>query len=175
MAVRYAVALDVHAAHRGGVEQHVDKVVVQQVDLIDVQHTAVRARQQTRRERVLTVAQHPLQIQRPDHPVLCGADRQLDKRRIRVDRGKHPGKATHRRRLRGALLAADQHAADLGPHRAEHQCQPQHVVTDDGAERIARRHDCSLPPRSIGTCGIPSSRNSSPSRTKPCLEYMSSR
>ena len=144
VAVRDAVALDVHPAHRRGVEQHVDKVVVQQVDLVDVQHAAVRARQQARRERVLTVAQHPLQIQRADHPVLGGADRQLDQRRIRIDRGKHPRKATHRRRLRRALLAADQHAADLGPHRAQHQCQPQPVVTDDGAERIARRHDCSV-------------------------------
>ena len=48
VAVRNAVAFDVHPAHRRGVEQHVDKVVVQQVDLIDVQHAAVRAGQQTR-------------------------------------------------------------------------------------------------------------------------------
>ena len=89
VAVRDAVAFDVHPAHRGGVEQHVDEVVVQQVDLVDVQHAAVRARQQTRREGVLAVAQHALQIQRADHPVLGGADGQLDERRIRVDRGKH--------------------------------------------------------------------------------------
>ena len=78
VAVRDAVALDVHPAHRRGVEQHVDQMVVQQVDLVDVQHAAVRARQQSRRERVLAVAQHPLQVQRSDHAVLGGADRQFD-------------------------------------------------------------------------------------------------
>ena len=35
---RDALALDVRAAHRGGVEQQVDQVVVQQVDLVDVEH-----------------------------------------------------------------------------------------------------------------------------------------
>ena len=48
VAVRDAVALDVRAAHRGGVEQHVDQVVVQQVDLVDVEHAAVGAGQQSR-------------------------------------------------------------------------------------------------------------------------------
>ena len=58
-----AVAFDVHPPHRGGVEQHVDQMIVQQVDLVDVEHAAVRAGQQARRKRVLTVAQHPLQVQ----------------------------------------------------------------------------------------------------------------
>ena len=48
VAVRDAVAFDVHPAHRRGVEQHVDEVVVQEVDLVDVQHAAVRAGQQAR-------------------------------------------------------------------------------------------------------------------------------
>ena len=48
VAVRDTVAFDVHPAHRGGVEQHVDQVVVQQVDLVDVQHATVRAGQQPR-------------------------------------------------------------------------------------------------------------------------------
>ena len=85
MAVRDAVAFDVDPAHRRGVEQHVDQVVVQEVDLVDVQHAAVRAGQQARREGVLTVAQHTLQVQRADHPVLGGADGQLDERRLLVD------------------------------------------------------------------------------------------
>ena len=83
VAVRDAVAFDVHPAHRGGVEQHVDQVVVQQVDLVDVQHAAVCAGQQSRREGVLTVAQHTLQVQRADHAVLGGADGQLDQRPTR--------------------------------------------------------------------------------------------
>ena len=71
--MRDAVAFDVHPSHRGGVEQHVDQMIVQQVDLVDVEHAAVRAGQQSRRKRVLAIAQHPLQVQRPDHPVLGGA------------------------------------------------------------------------------------------------------
>ena len=137
VAVRDAVALDVHPAHRRGVEQHVDQVIVQQVDLVDVEHAAVGARQQAGRERVLAVAQHPLQIQRSDHAVLGGADGQLDQSGVAVDRGQHGRKAAHGRRLRGALLAADQHAADLGSHRAQHQRQPQPVLSDQRAERIS--------------------------------------
>ena len=76
--MRDAVALDVHTAHRGGVEDHIDQVVVQQVHLVDVQHAAVCAGQQARRERMLAVAQHFLQVQRADHPVLRRADRQFD-------------------------------------------------------------------------------------------------
>ncbi len=85
MAVRDAVAFDVDPAHRRGVEQHVDQMVVQEVDLVDVQHAAVRTGQQPRREGVLAVAQHTLQVQRADHPVLGGADGQLDERRLLVD------------------------------------------------------------------------------------------
>ena len=130
VAVRDAVALDVHPAHRRGVEQHVDQVVVQQVDLVDVQHAAVRARQQPRRERVLAVAQHPLQVQRSDHAVLGGADRQLDQsgvaRRRRPARA--PGRAppstsrcpsrrgSARRRSRAAPRTAPAPAA-AGPAR----------------------------------------------------------
>ena len=48
VAVRDTVAFHVHPAHRGRVEQHVDQVVVQEVDLVDVEDAAVCARQQTR-------------------------------------------------------------------------------------------------------------------------------
>ncbi len=63
MAVRDSVSLDVHPSHRGGVEKHIDEMVVQQIDLVDVEHAAVRAGQQTGRERVLAVTQHLLQVQ----------------------------------------------------------------------------------------------------------------
>lgn len=65
MTVRDPVAFDVHPAHGGGVEQDVDEVVVQQVDLVDVENTAVCTGQQARREGVLTVAQHLLQVEEP--------------------------------------------------------------------------------------------------------------
>ena len=61
--MRDPVAFDVHPTHGRSVEQNVDQMVGQQIDLVDVKHTAVRAAQQTRRERVLTVAEHLLQIQ----------------------------------------------------------------------------------------------------------------
>ena len=48
---RHPVALDVRPAHRGGVEQQVDEVVVQQVDLVDVQHPAVGVGEQARARR----------------------------------------------------------------------------------------------------------------------------
>ena len=81
VAVRDPVAFDVHPTHRRGVEQHVDEVVVQKIDFVDIEHTAVRAGQQARREGVLAVAQYALQVQRADHPVLGRADGQLDQRR----------------------------------------------------------------------------------------------
>jgi hypothetical protein len=80
MAVRDPVAFDVHPAHRRGVEQHVHQMVVQQVHLVDVQHAAVGAGQESGREGVFAVAQHLLQIQRSDDAVLGGADGQLDQR-----------------------------------------------------------------------------------------------
>lgn len=72
-----AVAFDVYASHGGGVEQDVNQVIMQQIDLVDVEHAAVGASQQSRRERVLAVAHHPLQIQRANHPVFGGPQRQL--------------------------------------------------------------------------------------------------
>ena len=146
--MRDAVALDVHPAHRRGVEQHVDQMVVQQVDLVDVEHAAVRAGQQAGRERMLAVAQHLLQVQRSDHAVLGGADRQLDEpRAVRRHRVQHRGQRAHRRRLGGALLPADQHPADLRAHRAQHQRQPQPVLADDRAERVAGVQRSTAPPR----------------------------
>ena len=89
---------------------------------------------------MLAVAQHLLQIKRADHAVLGCADGQFDEAGITVDGGQHGRKATHGRRLRGALLAADQHAADLGPHRAQHQREAQLVLSDERAERVGGRH-----------------------------------
>lgn len=75
--MRDAVAFDVHPAHRGGVEQHVHQMVVQQVHLVDVEHAVVSGGQQAGTEGLLAVTQHPFQIERADHAVLGGADRQF--------------------------------------------------------------------------------------------------
>lgn len=179
MTVRDPVAFDVHPAHGGGVEQDVDEVVVQQVDLVDVENTAVCTGQQARREGVLTVAQHLLQVEGADHPVLGRPDRQLHQVTATGGlkrHGQHLRQPADRGRLRGALLAADQYSADVGPHCAQHQRQPKAVVPDQRTERVADvdtvgdGHGFT-----IDTCGMPSSRNSSPARTNPCLPYISTR
>ena len=64
-----------NAAHRRGVEQHIDEVVVQEVHLVDVQNTAVGRGEQTRLKGPLTVPKHLLQIEGTDDAVLGCADR----------------------------------------------------------------------------------------------------
>ena len=78
---RHAVPLDVRAAHRGRVQQQVDQVVGQQVDLVDVERAAVRRGEQARLVRLHPVGERALDVEGADHPVLGGADRQLDQRR----------------------------------------------------------------------------------------------
>ncbi len=165
---RHPVPLDVRAAHRRGVQQQVDQVVVQQVDLVDVEHAAVRLGQQPGLVGAHPLGQRPLQVERPDQPVLGGPDRQLDEPgrpvvgragrvrpvragRVRVgrraaepaaghhvQRGQQRGQRAHGRRLGGALLAAHQHPADPGVHGVQQQREPQVVVPDHGGEREPR-------------------------------------
>ena len=73
--MRNSIPLNMHPPHCGRIQQNVHEMVVQEIDLVDVQHPAVRTRKQTRGERMLTVTQYFLQVQGPDHPVLGGADR----------------------------------------------------------------------------------------------------
>ena len=75
---RDAVALDGGAAHRGGVEEQVDEVVVEEVDLVDVEDAAVRAGQQAGLVLGDAVGEHLGQVQRAEHAVLGGADGELD-------------------------------------------------------------------------------------------------
>ena len=136
------VALDVRTAHRGGVEQQVDEVVVQQVDLVDVEHAAVRVGEEPGLVGPHALGQRPLQVQRADQPVLGGADGQLDqpggrarppgaascgpsgqcgsgaagsqekRQPATTDRGQQRGERAHRGGLGRALLPAHQHPAD---------------------------------------------------------------
>ena len=141
---RHALALDVRAAHRGGVQQQVDQVVVQQVDLVDVQHAAVRGGQQAGLVGAHALGQRALQVAasrrsrssvaptgsstsragraigrrpvgvRPVRAVGSGAagSQREPAARHDVHRRQQRGQRAHRGRLRGALLAADQHPAD---------------------------------------------------------------
>ena len=77
MADRDALALHVVDAQRGRVEQQVDQVVVEQVDLVDVEHPAVRRGQQAGLEGGRARGQHALDVERAGQPVLGGAHREL--------------------------------------------------------------------------------------------------
>jgi hypothetical protein len=165
-----ALTFDVRGAHRGGVQQQVDQVVVEEVDLVDVEDPAVRVGQQARLEGLHTLREGPLDVQRTDEAVLGGADGQFDHARgpglerprlVRpvgaagvggagvagepaagddVQRGHERRKGPHRRRLGGALLAAHQHTADGRGHRVQQQREPQVVLADDGRERKGGGH-----------------------------------
>lgn len=75
---RHPVAFDVRPTHRGGVQQQVHQMVRQQVDLVDVEHPAMGGGEQPRLVRLDPVGEGTLQVEGADHPVLGGADRQLD-------------------------------------------------------------------------------------------------
>ena len=76
---RDALPLDRRDPGRGGVQQHVDQVVGQQVDLVDVQDAAVGHGQQARHERLGggRPGQHPGHVQAPGDPVVGRAERQF--------------------------------------------------------------------------------------------------
>ncbi len=114
------VALDVRPAHRRGVEQQVDEVVVQEVDLVDVEHAAVRVGEQPRLVGPHPLRERPLQVERPDQPVLRGSHGQLDE-----PRGAGLGPAAARVRAVGAprvgvgRVAAEAAAGDDGERREQ--------------------------------------------------------
>ena len=159
------VPLDGRAAHGGCVQQQVDEVVVEQVDLVDVEDPAVGTGEQPGLVLRPALGKHPFQVQRAEHPVLGGPDRQLDQPhgaglglRVRperaveragvrvvgidgepvagedVDRWQHRGQRPDHGGLRGALLAADQHPADVGRDRGQDQGERHVVGTDYGTE-----------------------------------------
>lgn len=72
------VAFDDRFALGGRVEQHVDEVIAEQVDLVDVEDPAVGAGEQAGLEHGVAVAQRPFEVEGADDPVDGRADRQLD-------------------------------------------------------------------------------------------------
>ncbi|SKZ48409.1 Uncharacterised protein [Mycobacteroides abscessus subsp. abscessus] len=172
-------------------------MVGEEIDLVDVEHSPVGTGKQPGREHRLAVAQYGRQIQRPDDAVLGGADREFDdsaRGRLvaavcRVLVSDQWSESADDGRFGRALLAADQHTADARRHRAQDQRQLQPLLPHHGAERIPRRSGAhrsrdSVPTahervllagRIIETCGMPSSRYSSLSTTKPNFAYMSMR
>ena len=163
---RHPVALDGVAAHGSGVEEQVDEMVVQEVDLVDIEQTTVRLGEQPRLESRFTVTEGLAEVEGADDAILGGTHREFDQaswagRRCGVgvwpvgavgggrpwvaaeatsvdDRlaGQDLGQSAHHRGLRGALLAAHEHAADLGGDRGEDEGEGHLVGTDDGGEGV---------------------------------------
>ena len=162
----HAFALDVGRAERRGVQEQVDQVVVQQVDLVDVEHAAVRAGEQSGLIRRDARGQRLLEVERADEAVLARTDRQLHepsrtaggggigvrtvgalrvgRRRVagepaaRDDRHgrQQGGQSTDDGGLGRALLAAHEDAADGRRHGVDDQSQAQVVEADDGREGV---------------------------------------
>ena len=80
MAHAQPLALDHVLAGGGDVEQQIDQMILQQIHLVDVQKAAIGAGQQAGLERLDASRQRPLEIERADHAVLGGAERQVDHR-----------------------------------------------------------------------------------------------
>ena len=90
MTDREPFALDAMPAAGRGVEQDVDKMVGQQIDLIDIENTTVGRREQTRLKGTFA-AQGFLQMQGAEQPIFGGAQRQLDEREGPEDDGRIGG------------------------------------------------------------------------------------
>ena len=109
MGDRHALALDDVDPERRGVEQHVDEVVVEQVDLVDVEDPAVRLGEQARLERLLALAQRLRDVDRPRDPVLGRVERQVDDPPLPGDdrQARTRGTALPARRTRLRRVAAE--------------------------------------------------------------------
>ncbi len=170
VAHRQALALDRVVPHGRHIEQHVDQVVGQQVDLVDIQQATVRRGQQARLECLAAVLERALDVEVAEHAVFGGAQRQVDEghrragvrggagaaglafgqRRVRCavegaaghprDGRQHVGQAARGGALGGALVAADQHAAQGRVDRAQQQGALELFLADDGAEWVGVHH-----------------------------------
>ena len=89
---RDALALHGIPAHRGCVEKHIDDVVVEQIDLVDVEDAAVGVGEEPRLEATLAELDRRLRVDGPDHSILGRVDRQFDHPRApALDGVSHPG------------------------------------------------------------------------------------
>ncbi len=77
-----AQPLPLHQVDPAGrhVEQQVHEVVLQQVHLVDIEKPAMRPGQDPRLEVLLPPGERPLQVERANHPVLRGAEREVHHR-----------------------------------------------------------------------------------------------
>ncbi|CAM3378446.1 hypothetical protein DEDE109153_14135 [Deinococcus deserti] len=132
-----AVALHPVNAHGRGVQQDVDQMVGKQVDLIDIQHAAVGCGDQAAPEPGLT-AQCGVQVQAAHHPVLTGAQGQVDKRRrlAVLTCGQQRRQAARGSAFRCAAVAPDQDATEFRSHRQQRERQQQFGLMRHRTQRV---------------------------------------
>ncbi len=124
---RDALALDRVPPHRRSVEEHVDDVVVEQIDLVDVEDAAVCVGEEPRLEVTLAELDRRLGVDGADHPILGCVDRQFDHARAAVlDRASDPGLgagatvvAPRRRGVRITSIPASDDHVDIGKQPGE--------------------------------------------------------
>lgn len=157
---RQPLALDQVLARLRDIEEQVDQMVLEQIDLVDIQVSAMRAGEQPRLERLLATPQCAFEIERAEHPVLGRAQRQVDKRHRHLGGlaraalvgaairflGRAivaaPGNRHHRRQQRGqrpcggglagAAIAEHHNPANARIDRADQQGTLHFVLADDG-------------------------------------------
>ena len=117
------------------VDDEVDEVVVEEVDLVDVEHPAVDLAQQTRLEHRPARRQGGLQVESSDEAILGGAQGQrphhLTRQQFR--------QTTDHRRLGRSLLTTEDDPANTGVDRAQQQGKFRLVLSDDGGERVGHQ------------------------------------
>ena len=72
-----ALTLDDVDAHSGAVEQQVDHMVVEQIDLVDIEHAAIGRSQHAGFEVALATLDGLFDVQRADHAVFRRTDREV--------------------------------------------------------------------------------------------------
>ncbi|MCY1181400.1 hypothetical protein D9M73_219010 [compost metagenome] len=129
--MRDTVTLDAVCAAGSHVKQQIDQGVGQQVDLIDIQHTAVGLGQHARGKLRLALPQRGIQVEGADQPLFTGAQWQGDERAF----AKQVGQATGQGALGHATRPFDQHTTDPGVDGGQAQGQLQIVGADHGRQR----------------------------------------
>ena len=135
VAVRDAVALDHVDAAGGGIQQHIDQGIGQQVDLVHIEHAAMGARQQAGREFERMAGHGLAQVQRAGQMLQRGAQRQRDEGRGIDELGQRP----RGRGLGRAARPLDQHAAQLRVDGGQQQRLAQQGLAGDGGKGKQRR------------------------------------
>ena len=129
-------ALPLHPERTGArVDDEVDEVVVEEVDLVDVEHPAVDLAQQARLEYWPARRQGGLQVESSDETILGGAQGQRPHHLTR----QQLCQTTDHRRLGRPLLTTEDDPADTGVDRAQQQGKFRLVLSDDGGERVGHQ------------------------------------